>query len=109
MRTKAPTTYTSAKLAVDAKLVAQLQQIGIVKNIADLSRALGKNSTYFACMRKRGYSLHIGSLAFLMARLSREMQEMDDVRERARLRIALSAINEAVQEKCKLRELELLS
>lgn len=109
MRTKSPTTYTNAKLAVDAKLAQQLQQIGLVTGIGDLSRALGKNSTYFACMRKRGYSLHIGSLAFLQARLSREMLDTDDVRKRAKLRIAVSAINEAIQEKCKLRELELLS
>ncbi len=109
MRTKSPTTYTSAKLAVDAKLVQQLKQIGIVTGIGDLSRALGKNPTYFACMRKRGYSLHIGSLAFLQARLAREMHDTTDVRKRAKLRIAMSAINEAVQEKCKLLELELLS
>ena len=109
MKTKNLTTYTNAKLAVDAKLVQQLQQIGLVTGIGDLSRALGKNPTYFACMRKRGYSLHIGSLAFLQARLSREMLDTDDVRKRAKLRIAVSAINEAIQEKCKLRELELLS
>lgn len=109
MRTKPHKTYTKAKLAIDVRLVEQLQQIGIVSGITDLSRALGKNSTYFACMRKRGYSLHIGSLAFLQARLSRELHEEGDVRKRARLRIAVSAINEAIEEKCKLRELELLS
>jgi len=109
MRTKSPKTYTKAKLDIDAALVEQLKQIGIVTGITDLSRALGKNPTYFACMRKRGYSLHVGSLAFLQARLSRDMHEAHDVRLRARLRIAVSAINEAIQEKCKLRELELLS
>ena len=109
MRTKSPDTYINAKLEVDSRLVKQLQEIGIISGTADLSRACGKNATYFACMRKRGYSLHIGSLAFLMARLSRDMDETVDARKRAKLRIALSAINEAVQEKCKLRELELLS
>lgn len=109
MRTRSPKTYTKAKLEVDTKLVEQLKQIGIVSGIADLSRACGKNPTYFACMRKRGYSLHVGSLAFLQARLSREMDDASDARKRARLRIAVSAINEAIQEKCKLRELELLS
>lgn len=109
MRTKSPSTYTAAKLEVDSKLVEQLQQVGIISGVADLSRACGKNPTYFACMRKRGYSLHVGSLAFLMARLSREIHEANDIRRRARLRIAVSAINEAIQEKCKLRELELLS
>lgn len=109
MRTKSPKTYTAAKLEVDVKLVEQLRQIGIVSGITDLSRALGKNPTYFACMRKRGYSLHVGSLAFLQARLAREIEVENDVRKRAKLRIAVSAINEAIQEKCKLRELELLS
>lgn len=109
MRTKSPDTYINAKLEVDSRLVKQLQEIGIISGTADLSRACGKNATYFACMRKRGYSLHVGSLAFLQARLSREMDKASDVRKRARLRIAVGAINEAIQEKCKLRELELLS
>ena len=99
----------NAKLDIDAKLIEDLKQIGIVSGIADLSRACGRNPTYFACMRKRGYGLHIGSLAFLQARLSREIEQAHDVRKRARLRIAVSAINEAIQEKCKLRELELMS
>ena len=98
-----------AKLEVDVKLIEDLKQIGIVSGIADLSRACGKNPTYFACMRKRGYGLHVGSLAFLQARLAREIEVENDVRKRAKLRIAVSAINEAIQEKCKLRELELLS
>ena len=109
MRTKSPTTYTAAKLEIDVKLVEQLRQIGIVSGAADLSRACGKNPTYYACMRKRGYSLNIGSLVFLQARLAREIHDTDDVRKRAKLRIAMSAINEAVQEKCRLRELELFS
>lgn len=109
MRKKSPKKYTKAKLEVDSKLMEELRQIGIVKGIGDFSRACGKNSTYFACMRKRGYSLHVGSLAFLQARLARELNETADVRRRAKLRIAMSAINEAVQEKCKLRELELMS
>ena len=109
MRTKSRKTYTKAKLEVDTKLLEELRQIGIVKGIGDFSRACGKNPTYFACMRKRGYSLHVGSLAFLQARLARELDETTNVHKRAKLRIAMSAINETVQEKCKLRELELLS
>lgn len=96
-------------LAIDAKLIKDLEQIGVVTGISDLSRACGKNPTYFACMRKRGYGLHIGSLAFLMARLSTSLNNEPDVRQRAKLRVAVSAINEAIQEKCKLRELELLN
>lgn len=109
MRTKSPTTYTNARLELDTRLAEKLQEIGLISGIADLSRACGKNSTYFACMRKRGYGLHIGSLAFLQARLAREMHGTDDVLKRAKLHIAMSAINEVIQEKCKLRELELFS
>jgi hypothetical protein len=109
MSRKSSTTYVEAKLELDNKLAEKLQEIGLISGIADLSRACGKNPTYFACMRKRGYGLHIGSLAFLMARYSRELHQSDDVRERARLRMALTAINEVTQEKCRLRELELLS
>jgi hypothetical protein len=60
-------------------------------------------------MRKRGYSLHVGSLVFLQTRLFHELNNSDDVRRRAKLRNAMSAVNEAVQEKCRLRELELFS
>lgn len=108
MKTKNQNTHTNAKLAVDLRLAEQLEQIGIISGPAELSRACGKNPTYFACMRKRGYSLHVGSLAFLQARFSRDMNETTDIRKRALLRSAVSLINEAIQEKCKLRELELL-
>ena len=99
----------NAKLDIDAKLIDDLKRLHLIDGAAQFSRACGKNPTYFACMRKRGYGLHIGSLAFLMARLSREIRETDDVRTRARLRTAMIAINEAIQAKCKLRELELFS
>lgn len=102
-------TYRRAKLDIDDKLIAQLREAGFATSLAELSRACGKNSSYFACMRKRGYSLHVGSLAFLQARLSREMEEASDVLKRARLRTVVSVINAAIQEKCRLRELELLS
>jgi hypothetical protein len=99
----------NAKLAIDAKLIEDLKRLHLIDGAAQFSRACGKNPTYFACMRKRGYGLHIGSLAFLMARLSREIRETDDVRTRARLRTAMIAINEAIQAKCRLRELEIFS
>ena len=101
------TPHIQANLAIDAKLLDELTLLGIIANGTDFGRACGKNETYYFCMRKRGYGLHIGSLAFLQARLAREINETDDVRKRARLRTAIGAVNEAVQQKCKLRELEL--
>lgn len=98
-----------ARLDVDAKLIEELKRLHIIDNAAQFSRTCGKNSTYVGCMRKRGYGLHIGSLAFLQVRLSQELAQTEDVRARATLRIALGAINEAIQEKCRLRELELFS
>lgn len=99
-----------ARLEIDANLIDALARLHIIKGTGHFSRACGKNPTYYACMRKRGYGLHIGTLAFLQARLARDMSETSegDVRTRAKLRSAISAINEAIQEKCKLRELELL-
>jgi len=83
--------------------------LGIIANVTDLSRQMGKNDTYYACMRNRGYGLHIGSLVFLAAKLSKQMQNENSLRERARIRAAVSAINETIQAKCRLREQELLA
>lgn len=101
--------YTQYRLTLDQELAATLIEIGIVASVTDLSRQMGKNDTYYACMRNRGYSLHIGSLVFLAARLSHRIESEGSVRERARLRAAVSAINETIQAKCKIREQELLA
>jgi hypothetical protein len=103
------TIITRDKLALDQQLFEALATLGIVSNITDLSRLMGKNDTYYACMRKRGYSLHLGSLVFLAAKLTNEMTACTCVRERARLRAAITAINETIQAKCTLREQELLA
>ena len=100
---------TRAKLDVDQRLADELRRCGVYSTLAGLSRALGQNPTYYVCMRKRGYGLHIGSLTFFQARLNRSLDDEPDVRERARLRSAIAAIETAVQEKCMLRELELQS
>lgn len=109
METSSRINNTQHKLALDQKLVNTLVDLGITSSVTDLSRQMGKNDTYYACMKKRGYGLHLGSLVFLAAKLSHQMESESSVRERARLRTAISAINEAIQAKCKLRELELLS
>jgi len=97
------------KLALDEQLVNELTAIGIVANVTDLSRQLGKNDSYYFCMKNRGYGIHLGSLVFLAAKLSNELNASSSVRERAKLRSALAAVNETIQAKCRLREQELRS
>jgi len=97
------------KLALDENLAAELMALGIVANVTDFSRQLGKNDTYYACMKNRGYSLHLGSLVFLASKLSSELNASKCVRRRATLRAAITAINETIQAKCELREQELMS
>ena len=109
MRKKQSKDYIDAKLALDEQLTAKLIELGVVCNVTDLSRQMGRNTTYYACMRKRGYSLHLGSLVFYAAKLSKDMAATDCVRERAKLRSAIAAINETIQAKCRLREQELLA
>ena len=70
---------------------------------------MGKNDTYYACMRNRGYGIHLGSLVFLAAKLGHVMDTENSVRERAKLRAAITAINETIRAKCRLREQELLA
>lgn len=70
---------------------------------------MGKNDTYYACMRNRGYGIHLGSLVFLAAKLGHFMDTANSVRERAKLRAAITAINETIRAKCQLREQELLT
>ena len=107
MRTKGPTTYTQHKLELDAKLYEQLKALGLVSGLDSLSRLMGKNHTYFACMRTRGYGLHVGSLAFLASVLAQQMEASTCVRQRAKLRMAVAAVNETIKAKCRIRELEL--
>ena len=95
------------KLEIDSELFTQLQGLGIVSELNELSELCGKNSTYFSCMRIRGYSAHVGSLAFLASRLAAKLEREKCVRERAKLRTALEAVNRAITEKCRLREIEL--
>ena len=94
-------------LALDEQLLAELQKIGIIETKYDLSKLCGKNNSYYSCMRKRQYGLHVGSLILLAARLAKRIDETEDVVKRAQLRTGLHAVHEAIAEKCRLRELEL--
>ena len=107
MRTKSPTTHTKHKLELDEQLFQTLNNLGLVENISDFSRQMGRNDSYYGCMRSRGYGLHVGSLTFLVSVLSQKMDATRCVRERAKLRAGITAINETIQAKCRIRELEL--
>lgn len=109
MRTRQTRQYIGRKIALDEELAEKLIALGLVESLSDLSRKMGRNTTYFACMKNRGYSLHLGSLVFLAAKLSSELNASSCVRTRAKLRAAVTAINETIQAKCQLREQELLS
>jgi hypothetical protein len=101
--------YTQQKLILDERLLSTLQELGIIETKAEFSQMCGKNDSYYGCMKARGYGIHLGSLVFLTAKLSQQMDTEQNVRERARLRSAIEAINSTIHEKCRLRELELLS
>ena len=108
MNNKQHSIYAKARLAVDEKVLRELMSLGIVGGPTSLSKALGKNTTYWACMRNREYGLNIGSLVLLQTRLAKMLDEATEIRERVRYRAALDVIKEAITEKCRLREIELL-
>lgn len=96
-------------LSLDKKLAEELKHLGFIQAEQDLSRWCGKERSYFSSMRCRGYGLHIGSLTLMAARIADLIDRTEDIRERARLRSALSIVNNVVQEKCRLREQELFA
>ena len=108
MKNKHHSIYAKARLAVDEKVLRELMSLGIVGGPTSLSKALGKNTTYWACMRNREYGLNIGSLVLLQTRLAKMLDEASVIRERVRYRAALDVLKEAITEKCRLREIELL-
>ena len=102
-------TDDNSNLLLDKKLAADLKNIGFIHAEQDLSEWCGKERSYFSCMRSRGYGLHIGSLTLMATRIAVRMSAAEDVRERARLRSALTIVNAIIQEKCRLREQELMA
>lgn len=116
--TVAPEIYVAAKydmeedrksknLELDRKLADELKSIGFIKAEQEISLLCGKERSYFSTMRARGYGLHLGSLTLLAARLANRIEKTSDVRERAKIRMALTSVNAAIQGKCQLRVPEL--
>lgn len=99
----------SRNLELDRKLANELKAVGIIRAEQDISILCGKERSYFSTMRARGYGLHLGSLTLLAARLANRIEKTEDVRERAKFRMALASVKATIEEKCRLRELELHS
>ena len=99
----------NVNMMLDNRLAQELKAIGFICAEQDLSKWCGKERSYFSSMRSRGYGLHIGSLTLMATRIAVRMSATDDVRERARLRSALTIVNAIIQEKCRLREQELMA
>ena len=105
MRTN--TAQTEDNLAVDQRLFAELKKLGIVETQYDLSRLCGKNRSYYAAMRTKGYGLKLGSLAFLASRLRKRSNEISDPTVSMVLHHADRVVRDAMEEKCRLREIEI--
>lgn len=92
---------------MDQRLLAELKRLGIVQTQYDLSRLCGRNPSYFSSMMAKGYGLKLGSLMLLASRLQRRSGEVADARVGMVLYQADCLVRQAIEEKCRLREIEL--
>ena len=107
MKTPSIHPATKATIEIDDALLNDLKRLGIVETQYDLSRLCGKNNSYFSCMRAKGFGLKVGSLTFMSMRLRKRLDEIKDARVSAVLTHADRLVQRAIEEKCRLRELEL--
>ena len=101
--------FTLAKLELDRRLFDELKKLGVVQFQSDLGKLCGKNDSYFACMRKKGFGLQLGSLAFLANRLENKAEEELDAERCVKMQLASQIVRKTLNEKCRLKELELQS
>ena len=99
--------FTLAKIELDKHLFNELKALGLVQTKAELGRLCGKNASYVSCMRNKGFGVQIGSLAFLAARFTRMAADETDGERCVKIKLALQTINHVIDEKCRLREIEL--
>lgn len=99
--------YDEDNLRVDQRLLAELKRLGIVETQYDLSRLCGRNPSYFSSMMAKGYGLKLGSLMLLASRLQRRSGEVADARVGMVLYQADRLVRQAIEEKCRLREIEI--
>ena len=95
-------------LRVDQRLLSELKKLGIVQTQYDFSRLCGKNPSYYSAMRAKGFGLKLASLTFLSARLRKRSANVSDPKVSMVLSYADRVVQEAIEEKCRLRELELI-
>ena len=98
---------TLATLELDRRLLNELKSLGVIHTQSELGKLCGKNNSYFACMRNKGFGLQIGSLTFLASRFANLAEKECDGERCVKLRLAIQAIKQTIDEKCRLRELEL--
>jgi hypothetical protein len=98
---------TLANLELDRRLLNELMSLGVVQTQSELGKLCGKNASYYACMRHKGFGMKIGSLTFLAARFSKMVADENDGERCIKLRLALQVIKQTIDEKCRLREIEL--
>lgn len=97
---------TEESLRIDAELLASLKRLGVVTTQYDLSRLCGMNESYYSSMRTKGYGLKLGSLAFLWTCLAKRSREVGEPKVGAVLSHAAGLVQQAMDSKCRLRELE---
>ena len=98
---------TLANLELDRRLLNELMSLGVVQTQSELGKLCGKNASYYACMRHKGFGIKIGSLTFLASRFANLAEKEKDGERCVKLRLAIQAIKQTINEKCRLREIEL--
>ncbi len=104
---KTTSAYDEDNLRVDQRLLADLRQLGIVQTQYDLSRLCGRNPSYFSSMMAKRQGLKLGSLMLLASRLRKRSGEVAAARVGMVLHQATLLVREAIEEKCRLREIEI--
>ena len=99
--------YEDDNLRVDQRLLAVLKRLGIVETQYDLSRLCGRNPSYFSSMMAKRQGLKLGSLVLLASRLRQRSGEVADARVGMVLHQADQLVRQAIEEKCRLREIEI--
>ena len=99
--------FTLANLELDRRLLNELVSLGVVQTQSELGKLCGKNASYYACMRHKGFGIKIGSLTFLASRFANLAEKEDDGERCVKLRLAIQAVKQTINEKCRLREIEL--
>lgn len=101
------TAHDEDNLRVDQRLLAELKRLGIVQTQYDLSRLCGRNPSYFSSMMSKRQGLKLGSLMLLASRLRKRSGEVSDARVGLVLHQADELVRRAIEEKCRLREIEI--